>query len=256
MCWNVTHEPKIPDSSHHPNTPLLDPGKLSWTDSDIKTQTCNRGIEWVTAEKQINSLKLQDSLQVSNQFVFFPSSQIYDWLTPLWHHNTFFSGINYLCFVSYFLSSHDSQTLRVNLLNFYRKPMFGPIYQRKSVPSVQERLMGMLKDSCFHQFGELEMNADPHEELIPSPVTLSHLSYTTPLFLLVYEFSSLALSFIPCVRDNVGTECFGCFVSFSTTFIVFFLNSCQGLTDRGFYLSFCIEADLLRKVITGNYFNY
>lgn len=71
MCWNVTHVPKIPDSSHHPNIPLLDPGKLSWTDSDIKTQTCSRGIKWVTAEKQINSPKRQDGLQASNSFSSF-----------------------------------------------------------------------------------------------------------------------------------------------------------------------------------------
>lgn len=47
--------------------------------------------------------------------------------------------------------------------------MFGPIRKGKSGPSAQERLMGVLKDSCFHQLGEPEVNGDPHEELIPSP---------------------------------------------------------------------------------------
>lgn len=58
MCWNVTHVPEIPDSSHHPNTPLLDLGKLR-TDSDIKTKICSKGIEWMTAEKQMNRLILR-----------------------------------------------------------------------------------------------------------------------------------------------------------------------------------------------------
>lgn len=92
--------------------------------------------------------------------------------------------------------------------------MFGPIRKGKSGPSVQERLMGVLKDSCFHQLGEPEVNGDPHEELIPSPATalpLSHLSYSNPLCPLVCEFLSPALSFISnilCARVKFGTECF------------------------------------------------
>lgn len=57
--------------------------------------------------------------------------------------------------------------------------MFGPIGKGKSGPREQERLMAVLKDSCFHRLEEPEVNGDPHEELIP-PVTalpLSHLSY-------------------------------------------------------------------------------
>ncbi len=138
--------------------------------------------------------------------------------------------------------------IRAGLLNSYHKQMFGPIRKGKSGPSVQERLMGVLKDSCFHQLGEPEVNGDRHEELIPSPVTalpLSHLSYSTPLSPLVCEFFPPALSFISnicCVRVKVGTKCFGCFffLSFPSFFFVF-LNSSLGLSERGFYLSFCID---------------
>lgn len=184
MCWNVTHVPKIPDSSHHPNTPLLNPGKLSWTDSDFKTQTCSGGIEWVTAEKQINSPKRQDSLQDSNAFSFsfylsLPNLQ-------LTHLNHLFSDLHFtaLCPAFCLLLTAQALPVRVTLLNSYHKQMFGPQCKGKSWPSVQERLMGVLKDSCFHQLGEPEVNGDPHEELILFPLTappLSHLSYSTPL---------------------------------------------------------------------------
>lgn len=67
--------------------------------------------------------------------------------------------------------------------------------------------MDVLKDSCFQQLGEPEVNGDPHEDLIPAPVTglpLSHLSYSTLL-------SASFISDIPWVRRKVGTECSGCF---------------------------------------------
>ena len=63
--WLMCQKFLIPPTT--PNAPLLDPGKLSWTDSDIKTQTCSGGIEWVTAEKQINVAKRQDSLGTSQR---------------------------------------------------------------------------------------------------------------------------------------------------------------------------------------------
>lgn len=111
----------------------------------------------------------------------------------------------------YFLCS-QTLPITVSLLNSYHKQMFGYICKSKSGPGLQEKIMGMLKDSCFHQVGEPEMNRDPHEELIPSLVSalpLSHLSYSTPLCLLVCEFSSLALPSIkkiPCVKVKAGTE--------------------------------------------------
>lgn len=63
--WLMCQKFLIPPTN--PNAPLLDPGKLSWTDSDIKTQTCSGGIKWVTAEKQINVAKRQDSLGTSQR---------------------------------------------------------------------------------------------------------------------------------------------------------------------------------------------
>lgn len=138
----------------------------------------------MTAEKQINSPKRQDSLQDSNAFSFsfylsLPNLQ-------LTHLNHLFSDLHFtaLCPAFCLLLTAQALPVRVTLLNSYHKQMFGPQCKDKSWPSVQERLMGVLKDSCFHQLGEPEVNGDPHEELIPFPLTappLSHLSYSTPL---------------------------------------------------------------------------
>lgn len=93
MCWNVTHVPKIPDSSHHSNTPLLDGGKLGWTDSDIKTQTCSRGTEWMTVEKPINSPTYWDSFEAKN-ICFFFLPQFARISSYSGRNNTLISGMN------------------------------------------------------------------------------------------------------------------------------------------------------------------
>lgn len=148
--------------------------------------------------------------------------------------------------------------IRVSVLNSYHKQMFGPIRKIKSGPGVQEKLMGMLKDSCSHQLGEPEMNRDPHEEPIPSLVSalpLSHVSHSTPLCLPVCEFPFLALPLImktPCVR--VPTECIGCFLFVLYCLLFKFLSGIN--RTRLLFVLLSFRPHLLSKVITDNYFSY